>query len=74
MPKPVFLDADDVGRLDELLAGIRRIGLDTEFMRERTYYSQLCLVQVATEDAIYCVDPLGARDTEVAWSALMPSA
>ena len=29
-------------------------------MRERTYFPQLCLVQVATEDAIFCIDPLDA--------------
>lgn len=33
------------------------IALDTEFMREKTYYPQLCLIQVATEDVIACIDP-----------------
>lgn len=32
--------------------------LDTEFMRERTYYSQLCLVQIASPALVACVDPL----------------
>ena len=36
--------------------------VDTEFMRERTYYSKLCLVQLAvpgtSEDAAVLVDPL----------------
>ncbi|MBI5612274.1 MAG: ribonuclease D [Gammaproteobacteria bacterium] len=34
------------------------LALDSEFMRERTYYAQLCLLQVATPEAIACVDPL----------------
>ena len=34
------------------------MGLDTEFVREKTYYSRLCLLQVATDDVIRCVDPL----------------
>ena len=72
MSKAVFLDADDVGMLGELLAGSERVGLDTEFMRERTYYSQLCLVQVATGGGIYCIDPLGTGELAAAWSALMP--
>ena len=38
------------------------LALDTEFMRERTYYAQLCLVQIATESSLVCVDPL-ALDT-----------
>lgn len=35
-----------------------RIGLDTEFIRERTYWPVLALVQVATDDAILLVDPV----------------
>lgn len=34
------------------------LALDSEFMRERTYYAQLCLLQVATPELIACVDPL----------------
>ena len=34
------------------------LGLDTEFMRERTYYPQLCLVQMACEEMSVCLDPL----------------
>ena len=35
-----------------------RIGLDTEFIRERTYWPQLALVQIAVNDEILLVDPL----------------
>ena len=38
------------------------IALDTEFMRERTYYAKLCLVQIATPSVIACVDPLALPD------------
>lgn len=34
------------------------VGLDTEFVRERTYYAELCLVQLALPDALVLVDPL----------------
>lgn len=34
------------------------IALDTEFLRERSYYPQLCLVQVATPQTLACVDAL----------------
>lgn len=34
------------------------ITVDTEFMREKTYYAQLCLVQVATENDAFLIDPL----------------
>ena len=38
------------------------MGLDTEFMRERTYRARLCLVQIATPDNIYVIDPLEVSD------------
>ena len=34
-----------------------RIGLDTEFIRERTYWPVLALVQIAVDDEILLVDP-----------------
>ena len=34
------------------------ITVDTEFMRERTYWAQLCLVQVATGDEAVAIDAL----------------
>lgn len=34
------------------------IALDTEFIRERTYYPQLALVQLAIRDEVLLVDPL----------------
>ena len=38
------------------------IGLDTEFLRERTYRAELCLVQAATADDATCIDPLAGID------------
>lgn len=38
------------------------IALDTEFMREKTYRPQLCLLQVATPNRIACIDPLAIDD------------
>lgn len=40
------------------LADASAIGLDTEFMRERTYRAQLCLVQAASARRAACIDPL----------------
>ncbi|MEO8160425.1 MAG: ribonuclease D, partial [Arenimonas sp.] len=34
------------------------VGLDTEFIRERTYYPQLALVQLSVPGEVLLVDPL----------------
>ncbi len=36
------------------------VTLDTEFIREKTYYPVLCLIQIASKDEAYCIDPLAA--------------
>jgi ribonuclease D len=48
--------------LGALLAGEARVGLDTEFLRERTYRPQLCLLQLASAVDAVCVDPLALPD------------
>lgn len=40
-------------RLDE----VSWVAIDTEFMREKTYFPVLCLLQLATPDWAVCVDP-----------------
>jgi ribonuclease D len=44
------------------LRGADRLALDTEFMRERTYHPQLCLVQIATDADCLLIDPLAGLD------------
>lgn len=52
------------------LQGARRFAIDTEFMRERTYHPQLCLVQVASDTDCYLVDPLAGLDLSPLFEAL----
>jgi len=50
--------ADGLARLCQQLVGSAWLALDTEFMREKTYYSRFCLLQLANEDIIAIIDPL----------------
>ncbi len=36
--------------------------VDTEFIREKTYSPVLCLIQIASEDSLACIDPLTITD------------
>lgn len=33
------------------------IGVDTEFIREKTYYPELALIQISSDEEIACIDP-----------------
>jgi ribonuclease D len=54
--------AEELAEIADRLAPQTVIGLDTEFLRERTYHAQLCLLQLAWTGAAVCVDPLAVTD------------
>jgi ribonuclease D len=47
---------DELAQLVERIRGVPRLALDTEFVRERQYYPQLEILQVATEDVQAIID------------------
>ena len=45
--------------------------IDTEFLREKTYYPQLCLIQIAGNGVVFGIDPLAASlDLSGLWALL----
>lgn len=55
----------DTATLTELVARMRTasaVAVDTEFMRERTYFARLCLIQIGTDDEQAIIDPLAFED------------
>lgn len=75
MPEYQFVDLKTDDGLGTTIRQQSRIGVDTEFVREKTFQAQLCLIQIATENEIYCADPMGLdasndeRD-KVLWQAI----
>lgn len=56
---------DSSEKLHELCEKIKDaplLVLDTEFVREKTYRAKLCLIQIATDNIIACVDPIVLND------------
>lgn len=67
IPKPPqhVVTIDEAAGLAEFVDRLRQrdwIAVDTEFLRERTYYPKLCLVQLADADTIGLVDVLAIED------------
>jgi ribonuclease D len=59
MPDAIWIDAhDELASLARSLESHEWIGVDTEFLRERTFFPKLCLLQLSTESGIWCVDTL----------------
>lgn len=56
-PIPIT-STDDLAALCVRLAEHAVITVDTEFMRDRTYWPKLCLIQVASEAEAHAIDPL----------------
>ncbi len=55
---PLITTSDDLAKLCERLARSSFVAVDTEFMRENTYWPELCLVQIADENEAAAIDPL----------------
>ncbi len=49
------------------------LAVDTEFEREKTYYPELCLVQVATPDRVAVIDPLALDNLQALFDLLYDS-
>lgn len=71
LAEPLFI-RDDRG-LEDLAAKLREcrlVGLDTEFLTERSYFPRLCLIQIATESLLAVVDPLRCSNLTLLGEAL----
>lgn len=58
MAPQVITSPSDLDTFVSQIASSSWLALDTEFMRESTYYPKLCLIQIATEHASACIDVL----------------
>ena len=60
-----ILYVDNSEKLQQLCESIKDASLlilDTEFIREKTYRAKLCLIQIATDNIVACVDPIALSD------------
>jgi ribonuclease D len=59
MPDAIWIDrSEQLDSLAHTLESQASIGLDTEFLRERTFFPKLCLLQLSAAGQIWCIDTL----------------
>ena len=61
---PLIAAQDELAATVDALGSSSTIGIDTEFVRERTYFPRLCLLQVATASSAACIDCLAEIDLD----------
>ncbi|MDH5648994.1 MAG: ribonuclease D [Gammaproteobacteria bacterium] len=60
-----YIDTDsELVKISNQLRSSTFLSVDTEFIRERTYYPQLCLIQIANEDLVACIDPIAIKNLD----------
>jgi ribonuclease D len=59
MPDAIWIDrSTELPALARTLESQSSIGVDTEFLRERTFFPKLCLLQLSAAGQVWCVDTL----------------
>jgi len=64
-PETDFLYVDRAEPLAEFCTAIKDVpwlAFDTEFIREKSFYPKLCLIQVGVPGSLACIDPLALED------------
>ena len=55
---PLISDTKTLTALVDRLAKMPFVAVDTEFMRENSYWPELCLIQIASSDEAAAIDPM----------------
>ena len=64
MTTEIITSQNELEALVADLSDTKWLAIDTEFIRESSYYPKLCLIQIATENVCTCIDVLALRDTD----------
>ena len=65
MKTRVITTSEDLAQFCATFGDEKFITVDTEFIRERTYFPQLCLMQVATSKEAVAIDPIAGPEMDL---------
>ncbi len=66
----VISTTQDLEVFVDKISSAKWLAIDTEFLREKTYYAKLCLIQIEANEHRACIDPMAIDDMS-AFNALM---
>jgi len=68
---PEYIDNDEMlNQACRKLETASVLCVDTEFHRESTYYPEFALIQIASRDACYLIDPVAIADLSSLWALM----
>jgi ribonuclease D len=71
MTSILYIDTpEQLAKLCEQIKKEPWLALDTEFLREKTYYPKFCLLQIATPEWVACIDPIALPQLESLFDAI----
>src|SRR5207237_879118 len=70
LPEQVITLPEELPACCEHLRASPCIGFDTEFVGEDTYHPSLCLLQVATPEQLFLIDPLTVGPLDLFWAVI----
>jgi ribonuclease D len=71
LPEAIVANPKELEACLEHLSSASTIAFDTEFVGEDAYRPELCLIQVATAERLYVIDPLGVGPLDAFWKLLL---
>ena len=74
LPEEIVTKPEELAACCDDLAALPHFGFDTEFVGEDTYHPHLCLVQVATAERLFLIDPLSAGPLDAFWHLVVDPA
>ncbi len=74
LPEQIITQPEELTACCDYLTSLPQFGFDTEFVGEDTYHPRLCLVQVATDDRLFLIDPLSVGPMDRFWDLVVDPA
>jgi ribonuclease D len=74
LPEVMVAQPDQLAACCTHLASCPYFGFDTEFVGEQTYHPRLCLIQVATPEQLFLIDPMTVGPLDRFWEIVVDPA